>query len=363
MDLEETDMNEMLKEIKDSDKLINLTLNNLFDGVYIVDEKREIVFWNKGAEDLTGYSAQEVIGYRCSQNILNHIDENGTLLCRENCPIVKVMAEGKSLSTKVYPKHKNGKRFPVETHISAIYDENREIIGAIEVFRDVSSQENYRILQEKFNNIIRRYVSHKTYDNVKTQIKDDRTTDRTQHVDMTIMYIDIVGFTSFTDQHEPEETVSMLNGFYEICDVISKEYYGDIDKYIGDAVMAVFNDTNDAINSALKIINEGLPSLNNRLQKKGKEEINIRIGINSGLVIQGDIGTADRKDLTVIGDAVNIAARIEKLSPVNRLLISETALARADKKFFKMFTFYNKLTVRGKIEPIKLFVNQQKGTI
>lgn len=352
-------MDSILKEFKVSTSLLSLTLNNIFDGVYIVDDKREIIFWNKGATELTGYSATEVMGCCCSENILNHLDENGILLCREACPIVKVMKDGVPVSTKVYPKHKSGKRFPVETHISAIYDEKGNIIGAIEVFRDISSQENYRILQEKFNSLIKHYVSHKTYDNVRTQIEGDRSTSKPAHVDMTIMYVDVVGFTSFTEQHTPDDTVRMLNSLFEVCSVVTKEFYGDIDKYIGDAVMAVFNDANDAINSALKIIKEGLPALNTRLQKQGKQGINIRIGINSGTVVQGDIGTKERKDLTVIGDAVNTAARIEKLSPVNRLLISEATLARADKQLFEKFSLYGDLEVRGKTDPLKLYIDKQ----
>jgi PAS domain S-box-containing protein len=348
--------NQIAQQISD-DKIFDLTLNHLFDGVYIVDEKREIIFWNKGSEDLTGFRSEEVKGCRCSENILNHIDENGVLLCQNNCPIVKVMSDGKPISAKVYPKHKNGKRFPVETHISAIYDDDGRIAGAIEVFRDISSQENYRILQEKFTNLIKRYVSNKTYDEVRIQIKDENTAIKSQQIDVTIMYIDVVGFTAFTEQNEPEETVEMLNSLFEICDVITRECFGDIDKYIGDAVMAIFTDANDAINSALKIINEGLVSLNKRLQEKGKEGINIRIGINSGTVIQGDIGTVNRKDLTVIGDAVNTAARIEKLSPVNRLLISEATLARANRDTFSQFSYYNELKVRGKTESIKLYIN------
>ena len=169
-------MNGFIELLQDKNSLISTTLNSLYDGVYVVDKERRIVFWNKAAFEITGYAAEDVTGHRCSENILNHIDENGILLCRNACPIVNVMKSGKSCSHKVYPKHKTGKRFPVETHISVIHDHNGEVIGSIEVFRDITHQEEFRILQEKFNGLIRKYVSNKTFSEIYSRLSSSTLT-------------------------------------------------------------------------------------------------------------------------------------------------------------------------------------------
>jgi PAS domain S-box-containing protein len=341
------------------DKLFHLTFDSIYDGVYIVDRERKIVFWNKGAEKLTGYTADEVRGHRCSEGILNHIDANGTLLCRNACPIVEVMTTGIENGYKVYPKHKNGKRFPVETHISPVRDAEGNIVGAIEVFRDASVHEDYRILQEKFNALIKKYVSEQTMTEVIMRLHSEHTSFDPHLVDVTVMYLDIVQFTRFSEHHNPGQVIQMLNDLFGICEVITKESLGDIDKFIGDAIMAVFADANDAINSALKIISYGLPEMNRLRRENNEQEIHIRIGINSGIVLKGDIGTSDRKDLTIIGDPVNTASRIEKLAPHDHILVSEATLSRCSDVTASNFDFFHELEIRGKSQPIKLFVNKE----
>ncbi|MCB5252550.1 MAG: adenylate/guanylate cyclase domain-containing protein [Candidatus Cloacimonadaceae bacterium] len=347
---------QFLEDLKNPDSQLVLTLNSLYDGVYVVDPNRVILFWNKAAELMTGYSAAEVIGYSCKDDILNHIDENGVLLCRSACPIVKAM-EGKcNVAAKVYPKSKSGKRFPVETHISLIKDESGELVAALEVFRDISQQEEYRIMQEKFNSLIRKYVSTTTFSDIQTRIQTSDQSNVPRMLDLTVLYLDVVDFTGFSEDKEPEEVVRLLNDLFGICDVITRECYGDIDKFIGDAIMAVFNDANDAVRSAMKILDTGIPELNRVRNEAGLSSTSIRIGINSGLVLQGDVGTIDRKDLTVIGDTVNTAARIEKASIPNRLMISEATLARLSPQLSDSFTFHKDYELRGKAEPIKLFI-------
>lgn len=350
---------QFLEDLKNPDSQLVLTLNSLYDGVYVVDPERVILFWNKAAELMTGYSAAEVTGHSCKDDILNHIDENGVLLCRSACPIVKAI-EGKcSTSAKVYPKSKSGKRFPVETHISIVQDGSGEVLAAIEVFRDISKQEDYRIMQEKFNSLIRKYVSTTTYSDIQSRIQTNVHSNVPRILDLTVLYLDVVNFTGFSEDKEPEEVVRLLNDLFGICDVITRECFGDIDKFIGDAIMAVFNDANDAVRSALKILNTGIPELNRVRSEAGLSSISIRIGINSGLVLQGDVGTIDRKDHTVIGDTVNTAARIEKASFPNRLMISEATLARLDPQLSDGFTFHRDYELRGKAEPIKLFILEQ----
>lgn len=108
-------------------------LNNLPDGLYFVDTKRRIQFWNKAAEKLTGYRAEEIVGLACQETQLNHIDEKGIPLCDGQCPLHHTMIDGEPRQAVVYLRHKDGYRIPVCVKISPMY-EGGEIIGAVEIF-------------------------------------------------------------------------------------------------------------------------------------------------------------------------------------------------------------------------------------
>jgi PAS domain S-box-containing protein len=348
---------QFLNDLMNPSSELAKTLNSLYDGVYVVDTQRIILFWNKAAELITGYTAAEVLGKSCKDDILNHIDENGVLLCRGACPLLKAISCAGTSTAKVYPKSRSGKRFPVETHVSTVKDENGIVVAAIEVFRDISLQEEHRIMQEKFNNLVRQYVSTATISDIESRIVSSLPSGNSRSIDLSIMYMDVVNFTGFSESNSPEATVKLLNDLFGVCDVITRECFGDIDKFIGDALMAVFNDANDAVRSAIKILDTGIPELNRIRRENHETEISIRIGINSGIVLQGDVGTPDRKDLTVIGDAVNTAARIEKASLPNRLMISEATYSRLNSNLSGQFTFHHDVELRGKTEPIKLFIH------
>ena len=108
-------------------------LNNLQDGVYFVDPNRVIRFWNAAAENITGYSAEEIVGKDCPNSGLNHIDETGTPLCTVGCPLFATLIDGQTRKHRVFLRHKKGHRIPVIVNIFPMYSEG-EIIGAVEVF-------------------------------------------------------------------------------------------------------------------------------------------------------------------------------------------------------------------------------------
>ncbi|MCH4889090.1 diguanylate cyclase [Acidaminobacter sp. JC074] len=108
-------------------------LENIKDGVYFVDKERKITFWNKGAEAITGFKANEVTGCHCYNNILNHMDKDGIYLCKNGCPLHKTLEDGQERETVVYLDHKEGQRIKTHVHVVPIY-EDEEIIGAVETF-------------------------------------------------------------------------------------------------------------------------------------------------------------------------------------------------------------------------------------
>ncbi|MBU1568371.1 MAG: GGDEF domain-containing protein [Proteobacteria bacterium] len=114
-------------------------IENLHDGLYFVDTDRVITYWNKGAERITGFSSVEVVGRRCSDNILTHVDSEGNCLCLGRCPLMATIADGQDRESEVYLHHKGGHRITVFVRVSALKDSLGNTIGGIELFTDISS--------------------------------------------------------------------------------------------------------------------------------------------------------------------------------------------------------------------------------
>lgn len=128
-------------------------LDNLSDGVYLVNRQRRIVYWNRGAERMTGYSAAEVVGRECAAGVLCHVDEDGHLLCpADTCPAEEVMRRVEVLERRVFLQHRDGHRVPVKTRIAPLRDGAGEVTGAVEIFSDdsaaLAAAEHIRRLEE-----------------------------------------------------------------------------------------------------------------------------------------------------------------------------------------------------------------------
>jgi len=119
-------------------------LEQLHDGVYFTDTERRITYWNRSAEEITGYRAADVIGSRCSDNILVHVDLEGHSLCLTCCPLAAVMADGEPRAAEVYLHHADGHRVPVAVRVTPLRDEAGAVIGGAEFFTDISSQHALR---------------------------------------------------------------------------------------------------------------------------------------------------------------------------------------------------------------------------
>lgn len=116
-------------------------LDTIFEGVYLVDRSRTIVKWNSGAAKMTGFSLEEVEHRCCSDNILVHVDEKGTELCKQGCPLFATIQDGCSREARVFLRHKNGYRVPVQIRTAPMRDELGNIVGAVESFRELGDSE------------------------------------------------------------------------------------------------------------------------------------------------------------------------------------------------------------------------------
>lgn len=150
--------------------------------------------------------------------------------------------------------------------------------------------------------------------------------ERAEELHMSVLFSDICGFTTMSSRKTPSEVVALLNEYFDLlCSIIIEEG-GDIDKFIGDAIMALFHDT-EGRSSALSAVRAGL-RMQKALKKWAEESqtpLTSRVGINTGPLVRGDIGSKHvRRDYTVIGDTVNRAQRFESQAPRGRVLVSHS---------------------------------------
>lgn len=111
------------------------------DGIYIVNTRREILYWNAAAEQISGYDRTSVVGRMCQDTGLRHINQCGDLLCRGQCPLVQTMSTGQPCSEHVFLHHAHGQRVPIIVHAAPLFDEEQHVIGATEVFHVESAPE------------------------------------------------------------------------------------------------------------------------------------------------------------------------------------------------------------------------------
>ncbi len=119
-------------------------LDHMSDGVYFVDQDRRILYWNEGAHRLTGYTAEELLGRQCQDDILCHIDSVGKRLCQEGCPLTASVEDGGVHEANLFLRHKQGRRVPVNVRVQPLRDASGAIVGAIEIFSDDSAQNESR---------------------------------------------------------------------------------------------------------------------------------------------------------------------------------------------------------------------------
>jgi adenylate cyclase len=144
---------------------------------------------------------------------------------------------------------------------------------------------------------------------------------------MAVMFSDLVGFTPMSQKLSPREVIELLNDYFDVMCPIVKDHGGDIDKFIGDAIMAVFPALRDQPAPAIRAVRAGLAmqAAMAGFNAGRPLELKMRIGINTGALVRGDLGSrVVRRDYTVIGDTVNQANRYETRCPIGCVLVSQS---------------------------------------
>ena len=207
----------------------------------------------------------------------------------------------------------------------------------------------------KENNILKMYVDENVL-----KFMDSRTYESTimasETIEATVMFIDLCGFTKISETAQPDVVVNMVNTYFDVMVKEIMAQKGFIDKFIGDAIMAVFKGDyhlDRSIDAALAVRNQinSLPIIDNSTEFRPK----VSIGIKSGEMISGNIGSASLKrlDYTVIGDSVNIAARLQDAAEENQIVITEGCYEQI-REAFKCKQI-GEITLKNKSKPLMVY--------
>jgi adenylate cyclase len=179
--------------------------------------------------------------------------------------------------------------------------------------------------------------------------------------EMTVLFSDIRGFTTVTEKGQPEALVAQLNEYFSRMVEVVFRHHGTVDKFVGDMVMALFSAPVDdpdhaehAVAAAVEMV-DVLGKLNRKWRSEGKVPFDIGIGVNSGEMIAGNIGSSSIMSYTVIGDNVNLGSRLESLNKEyrTRIIISDATRTRLQREY--TVRALGDVTVKGKTRPVAIF--------
>jgi diguanylate cyclase (GGDEF)-like protein/PAS domain S-box-containing protein len=206
-------------------------LDQVTDGVYIVDTDRRIVYWNEGAARQTGYGADEVVGKRCPEDGLCHVDMGGHPLCGDTCPLTASLNDGASHEVEVFLLHKQGRRVPVTARVQPLRGPDGSIIGAVQIFSDDTAEQDTRRQIEEMGRL--------AFLDQMTQLPNRRFVEMSLHTALTeyrvhkepfgVLVIDVDrlkaindGFGHATGDHALLEVAKTLQGTLRPTDIVGR---------------------------------------------------------------------------------------------------------------------------------------------
>ena len=189
-----------------------------------------------------------------------------------------------------------------------------------------------------------------------------------KHVTASVLFADIVGFTSISEKLPPEQITEILNEYFTFISSIAEIYNGHIDKFIGDCAMVVFgvpkqskDHSFDAVACAV-MIRETVEVFNHRRLSENKIAIHFKFGVNTGAMIAGNLGSSDRMEYTVIGDPVNIASRLANIAKSDQIIVLEELYMQDNIKPRVVANKHEIIRVRGKQDAVSTWLVENIAT-
>ena len=346
-------------------------------GVAVLDSQGKPYYVNHAGQQLLGQGvlpSNEV--ENLSESYQVYIAGTDIIYPSEQLPIVRAL-RGESATADDMEIHQPDKIVPIEGWGTPIFDGSK-VAFAIAVFQNVTERkqaeaERHKLIKELFElnqnleksldaeseltDAYGRFVPHQFLNLLGYEsIIDVNLGDQVQE-EMSVLFADIRDFTTLSETMSPQENFNFINAYLSRMEPAITSNNGFIDKYIGDAIMALFSDcADDAVKSGIAMLNI-LTDYNEHRQNIGYIPIQIGIGINSGSLMLGTVGGQSRMDSTVISDAVNLASRIEGLTKDYGvpLLISQETLERLRNPADYAIRIVDKVQVKGKSQYVIVY--------
>jgi PAS domain S-box-containing protein len=366
---------------RESEEQVRLLLDSTAEAIYGIDIDGECTFCNPVCVAMLGYDGTEDLLGRHIHDLVHHTRPDGTPYPAEECLIYQAYREGEGthVDNEVLWR-KDGTSFPAEYWSYPIKRDDR-VIGAVVTFLDITerkraeealleakrrSEEASKLVAEKnrmlesLSNQLSKYLSPQVYASIFSGEQSVEITSKRKK--LTVFFSDIADFTGTTDSLESEELTNLLNRYLTEMSKIALDHGATIDKYVGDAIIAFFGDpeTRGVKEDARACVNMAI-AMQRRMQELQSEWLDmglerpfeLRIGINTGFCTVGNFGSEDRMDYTIIGNEVNLAARLESLAEVGGILLAHETHALV--KNTVLAEEGDTLTVKGFAKPVRTY--------
>ena len=333
---------QLFEDINAAKRFNESIMGSIATSVITMNLLGEIDSVNKAGVELLGKKPNEIIGEHYS-----YLFSKDKGLC---AAIESAELELESFSELSVPLLSKSRNTIVNFSVAPLTDQKGDHLGAVVAIEDITEQ-------SKIKNTFKRYVSKSVVDQL---LDDDQKLNLGgEERDVTVLFSDIRGFTAMSEKMTPKEVVRTLNSYFsEMIDIIFK-YDGTLDKIVGDELMVVFgapisrdDDAERAVKTAVGMV-EALRKFNEKREKQNKVPINAGIGINKGKVISGNIGSKDQMDYTVIGDTVNLGARLCSFAGPLKIIISQSVKDEIG-DLYKTRKL-DAIKVKGKRKPVEIF--------
>jgi adenylate cyclase len=217
--------------------------------------------------------------------------------------------------------------------------------------------------KSQVKNALSRYVSPGVARQILSNLDDVSLSGK--RIEGSVLFADIAGFTQLSEQTSPEDLVRMLNRYFTLITCACSINHGIVDKYMGDGVMLVFGapeaDKDHAFHavSCALLIQKLVASENLKREEQGLSPVKLRIGINTGTMLAGNMGSCDRMEYTVVGDTVNLASRLCGITNGEQIVISREMYMRDDVKNRVLAGEYQSIRLRGISKPVNTYQVEQ----
>jgi adenylate cyclase len=329
-------------------------MKNLMDNVFAsmanavitTDVVGKITLFNQAAEMMLGVPAKRCLGHHYA-NALPFLADTALPGLIANVFNQEAPYSNYEIALELT---KRG-RVNLSLNLTPLKDAREQTTGVAIVMDDLTSTKRLQAVQ----NMFRRYVSPAVVDRLPSDPGDLKLGGHRQEI--TVLFADIRNFTAFSEKLAPEALVDALNQYLSMAAAAILMYEGTLDKFMGDAVMGIFNaplQQEDHILRAVRSAAAMQRALTDYHHHGGdKHLLSFGIGIHSGEVVVGNVGMPDRMDYTAIGDVVNLTKRIQENTPGGKVLMSETVYQAVKGSVNAMF--YEELHVKGREKPVKTY--------